>query len=536
MKKESSGDVKSLEDASRTATEVKAKASTADEVVRKALDNLQDIPAAFKETLEGKVKKLAENLSYEIKKDVVNILPFSVRRSEERKDFIILPSNYEALLDHSTFGPIILFLIEHFPNVKLSDQEFIAGSITAYSREFMLGVMNRIRTGLPETGFKFKFEDKSGAAQGRACVDCEYFLRCAKAFDLERPERFLNQRLFVAGKGKLLNIQVQTLFGAANLKTAQAFLTTLAIVLSNKFTSGARDIDPKFLKYKIDISPIISSITRKVTKQVQNAKTKKMESKIVPVHISKPSTFIEAITDEEIRLLRALEEPWTELDRITQLAIANKGILPADVGRFEKKYKELYNSQNEIVKRLASWRASRRDQIKAFIGKQKKTFKKNMTSEYLQWVCKGERDRRTRSIVWNEDAIYNMMPIHLQRCLDKKSNIAQYMNKSTILTSGVIHQNKSMLFYGEFLNAFEWVPKGSDYDLFITDITESNNERIRDAREQIRVLGEIRHAAREYKVPQHEASAVRPVIESIPESVNQYRNLEEVNEDDEGDY
>jgi hypothetical protein len=421
-----------------------------------------------KKKITDKKELLIRNLQYDAK-DSGNTPAFAFYKTRGKDNLTIsLPSNLDIWLESPLWGPLLLYLIEG-NEVNEDSSPLDLPPSTANQRLAIIGFLSRSRQGIPESGFNFTINAKSPQTLGRAHFDNEIFLMAARGYSVNRPTRFTNPKLYNDKGSKIFNQLIYSLFGKSNIKVANNIISLIGDKL-NKLDK-AQTYDRMFKLYSFNPSQIVPSITKKVVKNKLNSKTGKVEKKAVAIHLSRPSTIVEAVTEEEIKTLASIEEPWDNMKEL--MTAAKSGLTFNFVNDFEKAYKDLYTKQKEVTSKLSGWRSSRRklqaDFITDTIGKKVK-YTRTMHTDYVKWVCKCFTNRR-EVVSWNNAAIENLMLIHLENALgiSRLQNFSRYSTSEFILQKGLLQKvaNETPLLSDKIESTFYWVLGNSDLYAYI---------------------------------------------------------------------
>lgn len=421
--------------------------------------------------LKNATQALTKNMSYDEKLDTR--VPFSVVKDKEDKAILLLPLNIDETLAHPIMGPLTFFIIEKWgPNVSTSDLKVELSEKSEHERLFFLGLINRLNSVFPETGYKFTTDKKAPQKKGRACADAELFLANGNVnyarFEYLPPSVKL-------GKSKLLSSMFYDLLGMKQQNIASGMMAQIARIAKQK---NNNDINAKkaFTSFNIPIGVVIETIVRK--KVVEVRKNGQVIKESTPIHVGKPSNFAEVLTPVEKDYLKKKETPWDDIHTMTMEF--HKGIPVASIEEFSAAYKKAYEKTFEVANKLNSWRAIRRKKFADYLpkGKKARPFKSTDTEGFFQWLVEPEEDGKSMSFDTSNIDLMNFG--HLKACFDETFIYSQFTKGSSLNTPGVMFKIEKTLPPGEFIEFVKyvgWIPLGkfSDYIGYLADTPLGGN-------------------------------------------------------------
>jgi hypothetical protein len=335
-------------------------------------------------------KKAVANLRY-INSAETKQAPFS-KQKIEGKDYLFLPSNYKKLYEDPAWQVVLLFLNTQDYILKVSDIEVPYTKTNEQQRLFWAGYVNRLMRGANDAIKNLNFTGTIPSDKGRACADAEVFLT---TFKNPSASNYLPDTVkFGEKKGKYVNSQIALLGGAGGLGGVFELPMRLSEVTKHLIdktqTSWKRITDATSFPYGRVISSL--SAKKKITKMVDGKKVESIKS----IHLVQPSKVIEALLDSDQQYLTALDEPWSEMKKLSD-EYANKGVPSDKLVSTEQAYESLYRRQKENSEKLTSWRASRRQAIKEALKiihpKKTPEYKAAMKADILSTIAEAAVDK-----------------------------------------------------------------------------------------------------------------------------------------------
>lgn len=418
-------------------------------------EGLKDSDALILAALRNATQALTKNMSYDEKLD--NRIPFSVVKNKDDKAVLLLPLNIEETLAHPIMGPLTFFLIEKWgPLVTTCDLKIELSEKSEHERLFFLGLINRLNTEFPGTGYKFKTDKKAPQKKGRACADAELFLAHGN-MNYARFE-FLPPSVKL-GKSKLMSSMFYDLLGMKQQNIAAGMMAQIARIAREK-NKNDLNAAKAFKEFNIPIGVVVETIVRKKVTEVR--KNGQVIKESTPIHVGRPSSFAEVLTDIERDYLKKKETPWDDIHTLTTQY--HKGIPVESIPEFSETYKRAYEKTFEIANKLNSWRAIRRKKFEEFLpkGKKARKFKSTDTESFFQWLVEKEEDGK--SVVYDTNNIDLMNFAHLKACFDESFIYGQFTKGSSLNTPGVMFKIEKALPSGEFIEFLKyvgWIPLGS---------------------------------------------------------------------------
>lgn len=402
-------------------------------------------------------------MSYDEKVDAR--LPFSTIKADGEINLLILPVNISEVLAHSVMGPLAFFIIEHWgKNVTTSDQKLELSVKSEQERLFFLGLINRLTNPFPETGYKFSTDKKAPQKKGRACADAELYLGHGNVkyarFEYLPPSVKI-------GKSKLLSSMVYDMIGMKQRGIAEGILTCIARIAKEKNIKDSNAMEA-FNSFLIPIGVIVETIVRK--KVIEVRKNGQMIKQSTPIHVGRPSSFLEVLTDIEKEYLKAKEAPWDDIHTITTSYA--KGIKIVEIAHFINIYKDAYDRTFDVANKLNSWRAIRRRKFEEYLPKGKKTrsFKTTDIEGFLSWLVETEEEGK---FVFNTQNIDLMNFGGLKSCFEEAFLFNQFTKGSSLNTPGIVNKVRRELpreEFASFIAYIGWIPLGrfSEYIGYLT--------------------------------------------------------------------
>jgi hypothetical protein len=376
---------------------------------------------------------------------------------------------------------------------KQGTTEVKINSTTSHLRMFVLGLVNRARNGIPDTGFNFNQKKDKSQTMGRACFDMEVYLKCAWLFDLDDAKNFTSKDLWTGSGSKRLNVRLRSLTGMEQKQVADNIAGIISTIVED-FARSTR-IAEIFNGVKYYPSQLVPRLVKKVKKKKINKKSKTLEVKLVPIHLSRPSTIIESVTKEEKDILKQQEGPWNDMKMLCERA--KKGIAHWEIDDFDKAYKSLYQKQSEITAKLSGWRKSRRMLFDEFRPPRSRSgpYKRKDADKLLSYVCSPETNRNNQEPEPRLDLVSNLLPIHLEKALGVQydSKIASFLTIDAFKLKGYYERLEIAQVSNRVQKYLSWIPKGSFLDKhFSKSYAEERHNDSLEIRRKME-LAEARH-------------------------------------------
>lgn len=423
--------------------------------------------AAIKQTLLDEVETLKKNMIYEAQTKSEDL--FVIKKNLGGKDEITIPSNYQTLIKDKSIGPLLAL------SMSLKDIQYKTGSDrlttstnTELQRLFWAGFLNRLRLGVPDTGFNFKVTAKEPQTLGRACADAELFLiaQC----DKKNYFQYLPDSVKTSTGGKKLNSELYALFGMKNRILADRLLKLVIKKITSLYKDSTR-LNKFVNEYKIPLSKAVQGLARTRVKDVKtnNGKTVKKRR---PTKVGRPSQLIEVLTQHEQSYLATKEEAWDRLKKLT--TDHTNGVCVTEIEKFRKAYKSAYERTWEITNSLAGWRATRRKLIDDFNpkkGRGWKPFKKADAENLFSWICANSA-KEAKMYDFSIKHIDAMNFTILKNCFNEGNKAANYVRTSNLVhESSLTKLSKSsdLDLLEEVAEQLMWIPYGDLYDYLECD-------------------------------------------------------------------
>jgi hypothetical protein len=335
-------------------------------------------------------------------------IPFEKKKRGDTT-FISLPSNFEKLMENGHFA-IIFELLKHIGlPFEMGDYTVELAGTTEDKRLFWAGFANRLLRPLPGESKSLNFtitKKEINQSQGRSCADAEAFLLYCK---IPTVFQLLPDSVKVGiVKSKLLSSKIAALAGFRSISTLGELPQRLA-----EATKILIEKDPirEAIVTSSKVSPgsVTSDLTR--TQKV----TKKGKTVLKAIHLSKPSTKVEAFLNSDKIILRALDKPWDDIGNLTREY--QDGIPLNKVEEYRTNYKIMYDKTFEVTKQLTSWAAKRRRLVAQLLGNKRKNA--NLTGALKEEILTEIADG-----LWEKGSEYHRIfdqitPKYLLRALGK---------------------------------------------------------------------------------------------------------------------
>jgi hypothetical protein len=350
---------------------------------------------------------------------------------------------------------------------------------TEEDRHFWLGYINRLKSGIPSTGFNLSVTQKHPKTLGRACADADIIV--SNDHLKYNVFKYLPDCVKTTSNGKITTARIIAFMGMTQKTIALNLLNLLSIFILKKYKSA--EVQKLLDSHLFSHNVLTRGIVRYKKKTVTTKDKKKKEVNAI-IHVSRPSTLVEALTGNEIKLLKAQEKPWDDIKALVENKRFEKGIPYTQIVDYVNSYKKSYNATFEITSKLSAWRAKRRLYFNKFNpqkGRNYKPFNRDMKDDFFKYLV--EFDKSDQS--YDDSAIDVMNFCSLYNLLNSSEHWAtRYVNKSYLITPGSMAKLSKSLpdnKKDQLFNIINWIPYSKLYvdigieDLLLRDSSSSSD-------------------------------------------------------------
>jgi hypothetical protein len=372
---------------------------------------------------------------------------FGINKNSKDEKYILVPSNFGKLLEHSVFAGLMRLIVElDIPFVK-GDVEIQITPANEELRLFFAGFINRLLRPLPEETKSLNFTGKLSQERGRACADAEAFLHFAgipSAYAL-LPDTVK----FGLKKEKLLTARINALAGV----NAVGILGQLP----NRILEAVRVLIRRNKQWKTIVDDYRISFGQAIAGIARTHKKTDRKTKIVteqPIHLVRPSQKAEVLFDYERSILKRFETPWDEIQELTKQC--TKGVPLRDIETVRESYKKHYLKQFEINDKLNAFCAARRVMFRRVLtkihGRKAPSFTPKLVPEIMERVIDDALDRQaTREDVQDLD---NLSLWHLEKIFNEAPEWTQYTRATEFRKSGTLNHLRKKKFNESFIQGY----------------------------------------------------------------------------------
>jgi hypothetical protein len=275
---------------------------------------------------------------------------------EDGKNYLVVPSNLEALMKIKGWNSIFSLLITRGVRLRLSETELENPISSEDVSSFIAGIANRIKTIEENDELTLKVTASDAKNRGRVAVDILLIKQMTKLINVEK---YLPETSTMKGRA-FMNSYLSLLGGPSGIQTLKNLPDLINTLIKEVGRARQEQIERAVSAFRIPLSCAIDDLVKKKT--VTKTEKGKKVSHSSPIHFNRLSNSPFCLGDQEKEFFKAQERAWDTLQKLTE--DYKEGIPFDKLTQVREIFSASTEEKSKYTQKYSSWKSRRLEAIK----------------------------------------------------------------------------------------------------------------------------------------------------------------------------